>query len=179
MTYFKNLPMTTYELTGKTSTVKDIFKRSVFISEYTPYTDMYTDYIVKDADSIESIAEKAYGSATFHWVIAIFNEIHDINLDFAMNMYSLQLYCENKYGTDLYKTKYWVDSDNNISGEYKEYYVGFVSPENPGVEGNQEFTPITFFDYENYINDEKRKIKLLRPEFLGDFVSQYRASMNV
>lgn len=178
MTYFTNLPYATFEFNSSNSVVKDILKRSMFISEHKPYTDLYEVYNIQDGETIQSVAKRFYDSASYHWVIAIVNELHDMQYEWPIGQHSLEILCDDKYGTDKTKTKYWIDSRNVICGEYKDYYVGYIEPLNPGVEGNFEYTRITFEEYETIENDAKRIIHILKPELLGDFVSQYRASLN-
>lgn len=179
MTYFTNLPNTTYELNSKTTVVKDIFKRTAFRSEYKPYTDLYETHLVNDGESLQSIAADLYGSTAYHWVITIFNEIHDINFEFPLSLSALDIYTKSKYNNNEYKIKHWVNSDNIICGLIQEYTDDYVNPPNPGVEGNEEYTAVTFFEYETGVNDKKRVIKILRKELLSDFISQFRNSLNV
>ncbi len=178
MSYFSYFPNFIYELDGKSFTVKDILRRSTFISEYKPYTDLYEEYTINDAESLQSIAETYYGSVYYYWVISLFNEIHDINFEFPMPTNTLEARIEELYGADKYKTKYFRDSSTGlIAGEVKEYFLNYIEPEKPGEPGNERYTPVTFYDYETSLNEEKRYIKLLRKELLSDFIIQLRRSL--
>ena len=190
MSYFSYIPNTTYIFDGKTVIVKDICKRSRFISEYKPYSDLYDEYTITDSDTLESLALRFYNSAKYHWVIALFNELHDLDSEFPLNQVAFDNYVNKKYEyvdednlpqTNLYKTKYYVDSNQTIVGEIKEYKYSaeYSAPGNPGVDDNQEYTPVTFYEYENSLNEAKRKIYILRPELLSEFVTQFERSMNV
>ena len=35
-------------------------------------------------------------------------------------------------------------------------------------------TPVTCIEYERQLNEEKREVKILRPELLAEFITQYR-----
>jgi hypothetical protein len=78
----------------------------------------------------------------------------------------------------MYQTRHF-ERDNNIIGEFKEFYPGtaWATPTNPGV-GDPTVYPVSFIEWEGKLNDEKRKINILRPELLSEFVKQYEASIN-
>ena len=174
MSYFSNFPYTTYEFKGKEIVVKDILKRSAFISEYKPYTDLYSSYTILDGETSQYIANKVYGAATYHWVVLMFNEIHNPYFDWPLNSIDLQRYCEDKYGDTMYQTKHY-EIDGNVIGRIKDFNpsVIWVPPVFTGLG-----TAISFYDYEVQLNDTKREIKILRPELLGEFVKQFEESLS-
>lgn len=175
MTYFSYIPNTTYELNGQTVIVKDICKRSGFISEYKPYTDLYDEIVINDADSLESIALAYYGSATYHWVVALVNELHDFELEFPLSQLELENLCKDKYGDDYNAVKHYINQDGLVTEYSHEYHSNYEPPPDPGGEEN---TPVTFYEYESALNEEKRKIKMLKPELLSEFVIQFERSFN-
>lgn len=174
MTYFSKLPYTTYEITGSEVVVKDILKRSAFISEYRPYTDLYSSYTIKDGETPQTIANELYGASTFHWVVLLFNEIHNPYFDWPLNSLDLEKYCIDKYGPDMYETKHY-EVEGSVVGRVKDYQQGvdWVPPTFLG-----QGLAVSFYDHETKLNDLKREIKLLRPELLGEFVRQFGESMN-
>ena len=178
MSYFSYIPNTTYELSGRTAIVKDICKRSRFISEYKPYSDLYDEYTITDSDTLESLALTFYGSAKYHWVIALFNELHDLDTEFPLDQVTMDNYCAAKYGDNLYKIKHYVDANQVVVGEIKVYSDEYVNPLPPSGIENEEYVAVTFYDYENSLNEAKRKIFILRPELLAKFITQFGRSMN-
>ena len=174
MTYFQKFPHIVYEFNNTHTVVKDIFVRSAFISEYKPLTDLYSSYIIQDGETPQTIAAAMYGSAFYHWVVLMFNEIHNPYLDWPLTTQTLEKYCTDKYGAAMYMIKHYVSSDGNVVGEVKV----FSSPGTwipPTDLGNN--IGISFYDYESQLNEEKRHITLLRPELLGEFVKQFGDSV--
>lgn len=176
--FFNKYPNTAYEFNGSSSIVKDIFRRTVFASEYKPYSDLYDDYLVKDGETPESISKIAYGDHAYHWVVLVFNEIHNTLTDWPMNQLDLELYCTSKYGSAQYLVSHYQIDENHV-GETKDFVdaESWVAPVNP-FPNNTRCIPVTFFDMENTLNDKKRNIRLLRPELLSSFISQYESSLN-
>mgnify|MGYP000574262230 CR=1 FL=1 len=179
MTYFSYLPNTTYTVNSKTNIVKDILKRSSFISEHKPYSDLYDDYVIKESDSITSLALDYYGSQNYYWVISVFNEIHDVIGEWPMSQLELDNYLDEKYGAVKNYVRHYIDTETgDIIGEVATP-ASYAIPSNPGVYGNLRYMPVSFAEYESIINEDKRYIKLLRKELLSEFVSQFSESFNV
>jgi len=163
-------------VSGKESVVRDILRRATFISEYKPYANLLTPYLIEDGDTPQSLALSLYGAATFHWVVLIFNEIHNPYFEWPSSPVDLEKLCVATYGADtMYMTKHH-ERNNIIVGEVKVFdkAVTWVAPAPVG-----ESVAISFFDYEERLNDSRRSINLLRPELLGEFVKQFEASINV
>lgn len=174
MSYFSNFPNTVYEINGRESIVLDILRRSMFISEYRPYTDLFELYTIQDGETPQSIAMDFYKSANYHWVVMLCNEIHNPYFDWPMNQLDLERYCQDKYGDAMYQTKHH-EIDNIVVGNVKEFKKGvaWIPPIFIGTA-----TAISFYDYEQQLNDAKRDISILRPELIGDFITQFQESIN-
>jgi hypothetical protein len=184
MSYFNKFPYTTYDIGGKTHLVRDFFRRAAFVSEHKPLADLYETYTVKEGESAQSVALDFYGSALYHWVVLIFNEIHDQHFDWPLDQLSLEKYCQEKYGANtMYMTRHY-EQDGNVIGEFKDFIsqeggeLSWNPPQNPGPE-NPLIYPVSFIEWETRLNDAKRKILILRPALLSEFVNQYEASVNV
>lgn len=75
----------------------------------------------------------------------------------------------------MYMTKHWSINDI-VVGEIKEFSkdLEWIPPTFDG-----QATAISFYDYEQQLNDAKRDISILRPELLGEFVKQFEETINV
>jgi Base plate wedge protein 53 len=164
-----------YELDNKKTVVRDILRRATFISEYKPYTDLYYPYTIIEGDTVQSLAMELYGSPFYHWVILMFNEIHNPYFEWPLDQYTLEKLCIDKYGADvMYQTKHF-EKNGIVVGEVKEFSksITWIPPTYSGIA-----TAVSFYEYEQKLNDAKRLITLLRPELLGEFVSQFEAALN-
>jgi hypothetical protein len=176
MSYFSKFPKFEYTQDNKTSLVTDILRRSSFISEYKPYSDLYSSYAILDGETPQSLAYKYYGAATYHWVILMFNELHNPYFEWPVDSFTLKNICIEKYTeTTMYMVRHY-ELDGLVVGEVKEFVdknIPWIPPTD--VEGR---TPISFYDYEEQMNDAKRQILILRPELLGEFVTQFANTIN-
>lgn len=180
MSYFEKFPLTQYDYKNDSIRIRDFFRRSYFITEYRPLIDLYQPYTVKEGETAHYVAGEFYGSQNYHWVILLFNEIHDQQFDWPLGQVALENMCQDRYGPiTMYQTRHY-ERDGFVIGEFKEYFPGvtWTSPANPGPQDPSVY-PVSFIEYETKLNDEKRQIKILRSELLGEFVKQYEASINV
>lgn len=179
MSYFNKFPFIQYELDDTKHIVKDILRRTYFLSEYKKYSDLFYTYIVKNGETPSSIAYEQYSSADLHWTILQFNEIHDVYTEWVMDEPTLEAYCLQKYpGTfnsgipNMNKVYYYL-KNGAIVGEFNSTPIddlsNWVSPSNT----DNTATAVTFYDHEAGENELRRNIRLLRPELISDFVSQF------
>lgn len=186
MSYFNSFPYKVNSVTigreQRLSVVRDIMRRSKFISSVTDYSDIYNQYTIQDGDTPESIANEIYGSPNFFWVVMLFNEIHSQYAEWPMTDLNLQAFCRIIYpGTytpagsteavdNMFQTFYWR-KDGVVVGEFKECYD--ISTWTPPVNSDITATAVSFYQHEFEINEAKRQIKLIRTEMLQDFVTQF------
>ena len=176
MTIFKSFPLTVYEFNGQESVVKDILIRSKFVSEYRPYSDILTPYSILDGDTPQSLAKTLYGAATFHWIILLSNELHDPYFEWPISSLDLENLCIDKYGSDVMNMTRHFEHNGLVVGEVKVFLKGvpWIPPTTTA-----EWVAVSFYDYEERLNDSKRQIGLLRPELLSEFTKQFKDSLNV
>jgi hypothetical protein len=107
----------------------------------------------------------------------MFNEIHNPYFEWPVDTLTLKNICIEKYTeVNMYMVKHY-ELDGLIVGEIKDFVdknLTWIPPLD--VDGA---TPISFYDYEEQLNDDKRQISILRPELLGDFVNQFAQTINV
>lgn len=157
MTYFPRFPLIEYDIdkTNNTKLATHIFKRVKFLEKTKQIADLSIDYIVKDSDKPEIIADKIYGSVEYYWIIFLMNEI--INpYDWVMNSRELEKFVLKKYGA-INGIIHYVDPECDV----------VVNSDYPGA------VPITFLNYENQINESKRTIRLLDPEYLAQVEREF------
>lgn len=182
MTYFNKFPLTYYELGSKKELVTDILRRSTFAETLRGVTGIYSEYDVQDGEKPEDVAYKFYSSATLHWVILLFNEIHSMYFQWPMTQQELVTYCQSVYGDNLYAVHHY-ERDGYIIGESKEYpkdglNIIWIPPDNPGPQ-DPSVHPVSIFENEDRLNESRRKIKILNNDLVSTFITEFESSINV
>ena len=170
--YFKQFPTIPYDShgTGKFKDVKNLLRRVAIRSKVKTNTMVYDTYDVKNGETPESIAFKLYGDAELHWVIMLLNDITDRYHDWPMTEAQFSQFVQDKYdnvdGTHHYEISQ-SSGDTSIKID-----IGTDNTNYPSA------TLITNYEYEQSQQDSKRKIRLLDPSFVADFVEEFKLLMN-
>ena len=158
--YFQNFPAIyyEYEIGGKKvlRTVTDITQNIRVVSSILDSITLYDEYDIMDGETPEIISNKIYGSPLYHWIIIIANQRFNYLEDWPMPTDQLETYIKNKYGDQMYATRYHINSDGYI-----------VNSTEPGS------TPISNYDHEQQANESKRRIKIISPNLLNRILIQF------
>tara|TARA_R100001082_G_C4359952_1_gene158816 strand:- start:3 stop:659 length:657 start_codon:yes stop_codon:yes gene_type:complete len=194
MAYFEQLPDISYvSLLPKTNnnderiTVKNIFKRAKLRSDLDEVITGFNYYIIKDDTRPDIIAQNIYGDPELDWVVLITNNILNIRDQWPLNNNDLYDYMLSKYGSvpKLDETHHWettkiTDSYGRIllkEGMVVDKDFSFTYNISNTVKTANPTKEITNRDYEIEKNENKRKIKVLKPEYLSAFMSDMRNIM--
>ena len=196
MAYFQELPNISYPSLLPSSSkaedriiVKNIFRRSKLRTDVDQSITAFNYYYVQEGQRPDVLAQDLYGDSELDWVILTTNNITNIRDQWPLDHNDLHDYMLEKYGSQQniagihhYETKKIVDEYNRVvmregievdadfTFKYQNYTNSIVIV-NPVV-------AITNYQYETKLNEEKRKIRTLKPQYLGAFVSEHKQIMN-
>jgi hypothetical protein len=155
----------------------------------------FYDYLVEDGETPEIVAHKFYGNSNKHWIILMMNDIVHPQFDWSLSTNSLELYIDKKYEAQANNTMsglQWAKTNtktyykivrkknvnvNSVDVSYIEIdyntfaNTSYVKNEYTLKNGNRidiesNATYITYYTHEVSENDKKRKIKMLKPEYV-------------
>ena len=194
MAYFEELPDISYvSLLPKTGnnderiTVKNIFKRAKLRTDIDQAITGFTYYQIPENTRPDVVAQNIYGDPELDWVILITNNIMNVRDEWPLSNNDLYDYMLEKYGSieKLNEINHWETTE--IRDNFNRILL------RSGLEVNKEFTftysisnttytvnptaAVTNEDYEIRKNDNKRTIKLLKPQYLSTFVKDMRNIM--
>lgn len=162
--YFNNFQNLLYEfnIDGKDTALylKDITRNIRFRRDVLANITIYDVYDIVGNETPEHIAEKVYGNANYHWIIMLVNERYDYKTDFPLSYYDLEKYIDAKYGANKYSIHHYIDTNGYIVDSTQ---VGATSVSN--------------YDYEQTVNESKRRIKLVPSYLIDKIITEYKALM--
>ena len=195
MAYFKELPNISYisRLPDASSneeyiTVKNLFKRAKLRTDIVNIITAFNYYQVEDNQRPEVVASKLYGDPELDWVILITNNITNVREQWPLSNNDLYNYMLDKYGTEVALSS--IHHYETI--EVKDEYDRLVVPSGLQVDSNFTVTytkfdntlstispvkQVTNYEYETNINEEKRKIRVLKPAYLSVVITDLRNIM--
>ena len=195
MGYFRELPNLLYQsfLPDKTSSldyteVKNLFRRTKLRDDLQNIFTLFDKYEIPDEFRPENVAEEFYGNDELDWVILTTAGIVNVRNEWPLNNRDIFDYSFEKYGNDLnatrfFETKEIKNSNGSIileKGKVVDSDFVFKYYDTNGiveVKGTSVRTGVSNYEYETRLNDEKRSIFVLKPEFLQQFLNDFRDIM--
>ena len=185
--YFRNIPDFEYvnrtkdgQFISNYTQVKNFFKKGKLREDLFQDLTVFEKYSIKGDDRPDNVAFEIYDDATLDWVVLMSNNIINIQNEWPLNQQAFENYVLDKYGT--------VEKLNEIhhyeSNEVKDTNGVIIFPKGVRVSAAQSvsyFEPlseelvtvnpvskaVTNYQHEEKINDDKRRIFLIKPIYLN------------
>jgi hypothetical protein len=171
--YFMHFPKVAYDVKGDgvTTQMTDITRRARISQNSIIYKASYDYYDVLDTQKPEDIAYDYYGDAGLHWIILMVNNINDIYTDWPMSVTRLERYTKSKYDN--------IDAVHHyeIYQESGDTTVTIELPNDAAQTIPVDATAITNAEYEEAEVEKKRRIRLIRPEYVDTIREEFRKSI--
>jgi len=170
--YFSRFPKGNYDIKGdgNQKLVTDLMRRIKIRSKIADQISIYDRYDVVSGERPEDIAFKHFGDPELHWVILLTNNISDAYYDWPLSDQEFETYVNNKYTNPGAVHHYEItQSSGPTSGSGPEDYSHKieVNSDTLGAES------VSNYEYERRLQDQKRQIKLLQPQYLGLLLSEF------
>lgn len=182
--YFRQVPNFDYvnrdseQITlGDYVTVKNLFKRAKIrddIFERLNYFDRYT--IIGD-ERPDNVAYKIYKDSTLDWIILLSNNIINVQTEWPKPQNLLDKFLLDKYGSyeKLYSVKHYETIEVKNSKDIIIIPAGLIVEQDFSIDyydgqakiATQITVPVTNYEYEIRIEDERRTIYTLKPKYLN------------
>lgn len=144
----------------------DIFERLAYFEKYTIIGDERPDYV----------AHKMYDDSTLDWLVLLSNNILNVQDEWPKPQVLLDKFLLDKYGSyeKLNAIKHYETIEVKNSKDFTIIPAGLIVNQDFSVEyfdggtklKTQITVPVTNYEYEERIENEKRNIFVLRPKYL-------------
>ena len=172
MSYFQMFPDTLYDAkgNGNYTIMKDILTRVKLVASKKENILNFDYYNVQDGETPEMIAHKYYGDVNLHWTILVANDIVDYYNDWPMSVQKFEKFVFDKYDNPQAIHHYEI---SQTSGETTTTIdVGMNTTDYPSA------TAISNYTYEDRLQEQKRQIRLISPDFISQFVSEFEKKLS-
>ena len=161
--YFDKFPLVTHKtLDGDLLLVTDIVRSIKIPDEVYLDQNLYQYYQCQDNETPEIISHKFYRSTAYHWVIMVLNQRFDVWSDYPKGDSVIRQICTDNYPSGVDGIHHYENSDGDIVDEFTVLK-----------------TPITNYEFEMSENEKKRIVKVLRQEYLSEFVTLYKELIGI
>jgi len=169
--YFENFPLIIYDSVGNGNfkVVTNLLKRVAVRSKVKTNVAFFDTYDVKEGETPEILADKLYDDPELHWVILLLNDITDRYHQWPKNTNQFLAYVNDKY-SNVDATHHYEISQ--VSGDTTiKIDIGTDNTDYPTA------SIVTNYEYEEDLQDKKRKVRLLDPEYVEDFIAEFEKLM--
>ena len=197
--YFRKLPNLNYPSLLKTREsntdfiqTKNLFRRVKVREDLFANFMQFDKYKVVGDERPDNVAQKVYDNDDLDWIVLISNNIVDLNNEWPLTQSQLNEFLNDKYtpqelvSIHHYETLELRDNKNQlilpaglvVDEDYNLECLsgGQVKSTNSLVDG-RPIKAVTFYDYENDLNDKKRNINVLKSKFVGIFIRDFERIM--
>ena len=183
--YFRRLPDLEYISRLKDSglsdyiVVKNLFKKGILREDIYQNIATFEKYKIIGDERPDNVAKKVYDNSELDWLVLVSNNIINIQTEWPMKQNDFDEHLLLKYGT--YETLY-SEIHHYESKEIKDANDVVLLPEGLWVDENYEFIytnpqgilekrrpglPVTNYEYEINLEDNKRNINILKPKYVN------------
>lgn len=193
--YFRQLPSFEYvsrvpdAKIGDYIEVKNIFKRGFLREDIFSKLSFFEKYKIEGNERPDNIAYKVYNDSNLDWVVLIANNITNIQTEWPMENSIFDLYLRDKYGKglsteeEIYNNIYngvhhyettevknrqgvvIVPTGLQVENGYSVSYYDYI--DELQIDSGNIAVPVTNYQYEENIENNKRNIYLLKPRYLN------------
>tara|TARA_B100000945_G_C20225964_1_gene522851 strand:- start:61 stop:729 length:669 start_codon:yes stop_codon:yes gene_type:complete len=195
--YFRNIPDFEYVSRESNSKkisdyrkVKNLFKRGKLKNDIFKDLTKFTKYKIVGDDRPDNVAFEMYGDETLDWIVLLSNNVTNIQTEWPLDHQSFYNFLIDKYGSEEqihavhhYETIEIRNTDGVIIVPEglevaKNYSIEFYDSrlETTTTVSNIT-TEITNYAYENKIEDEKRNIFVLKPNYVNLILNDMEDAM--
>lgn len=151
----------------KTIQIKNFLHRFAFLEDIKKDLSSWSYWTIRDKETPEILSYKLYNTSHLYWLICVFNNIMCIERDWPKNDKLVYEYSIEKYGAANINSIHHIEAELDANE--------FSYPPGTIVDSSYSYntTNISNLQYEIVINDNKRNIKLIHPQYIPAILNQF------
>ena len=170
--FFEQFPKIAYDISGNKNfkLVTDIFRRIKIRSNIADNVSLYSTYDVPSGETPETTSFKHFGTTDYHWIILLTNNITDRYYGWPLSEQDFEAYVTSKYDNPSavhHYEKTQSSGSQTSNGPFDYSHKIEVNSTEVGAEA------VSNYEYERRLQDEKRNIRLLDPNYLPLFLEEF------
>tara|TARA_B100000427_G_scaffold95687_1_gene78809 strand:+ start:1613 stop:2236 length:624 start_codon:yes stop_codon:yes gene_type:complete len=189
MAYFNKVPNLLYlkytsnPYDGQWIEIKNIFSRIKIADDVKGNVTAFEDYFIEDGDRPDSISFEMYDDPGYDWTILLMNNIVNLHKDWPKAKAALDAFVSYKYQNPEevhhYETLKQEHNGKTVleAGIKVDESYQYVTPAGLTLTKAQSRISVSNYSYEIDLNEKRREIVLLKPEFIPQFNQIVRDQM--
>ena len=163
---------------------KNIFRRIKIREDLSDVILGFEKYIIQHNERPDQIADRVYGNVEYDWVVLITNNIINVYDEWPMTEQEMYSYMVRKYGANHVEgIHHWVTQEIKSTrgdvilrdGFEVDQDFEYSRPDGTRILKEELVRPVSNYDHELALNDYKRGIHLLKPQYIDAFVEEFES----
>jgi hypothetical protein len=168
---------------GDYAIVKNLFKKGKLREDIFQNLAFFTKYQIKGNDRPDNVAFEVYQDSSLDWLVLICNNIINIQTEWPLPQTDFDRFVLDKYGD--YNTLYngihhyetqeiknsqgvtMVPAGLQVESDFSISFYDFFIDQQIDISPTVALLPVTNYEYEEKLEDDKRNIFLLKPRYLN------------
>jgi hypothetical protein len=168
---------------GDYAIVKNLFKKGKLREDIFQNLAFFTKYQIKGNDRPDNVAFEVYQDSNLDWLVLICNNILNIQTEWPLPQTDFDRFVLDKYGD--YDTLYngihhyetqeiknsqgvtMVPAGLQVESDFSISFYDFFIDQQINISPTVAVLPVTNYEYEEKIENNKRNIFLLKPRYLN------------
>ena len=168
---------------GDYAIVKNLFKKGKLREDIFQNLAFFTKYQIKGNDRPDNVAFEVYQDSSLDWLVLICNNILNIQTEWPLPQNDFDRFLLDKYGD--YDTLYngihhyetqeiknsqgvtMVPAGLQVESDFSISFYDFFIDQQINISSTTVVLPITNYEYEEKLENDKRNIFLLKPRYLN------------
>ena len=159
--------------------VKNLFKKGTLREDIFQNLSTFTKYTVSGNKRPDNVAFEFYSDSSLDWLVLASNNIINVKTEWPMSQLEYDKYLLDKYGSyekvnevHHYETVETRNGDNVIMVQKglkvtSDYSITYFDSRDGGLVTKYPVKTVTNYEYEEQLQDERRNIFLLKPQYLS------------
>jgi hypothetical protein len=168
---------------GDYAIVKNLFKKGKLREDIFQNLAFFTKYQIKGNDRPDNVAFEVYQDSSLDWLVLICNNIINIQTEWPLPQNDFDRFVLDKYGD--YDTLYngihhyetqeiknsqgvtMVPAGLQVESDFSISFYDFFIDQQINISSTTVVLPVTNYEYEEKLENDKRNIFLLKPRYLN------------
>jgi hypothetical protein len=168
---------------GDYAIVKNLFKKGKLREDIFQNLAFFTKYQIKGNDRPDNVAFEVYQDSSLDWLVLICNNIINIQTEWPLPQNDFDRFLLDKYGD--YDTLYngihhyetqeiknsqgvtMVPAGLQVESDFSISFYDFFIDQQINISSTTVVLPVTNYEYEEKLENDKRNIFLLKPRYLN------------
>lgn len=179
MSYFSHFGSAWVNLNGSNILINDITTFATLDKTWREDARFHIPYQIKDGDMPHNISERLYDTVDYWWTILLMNDIYDLDEQWPRTQDQMNRYLSAKYQDKNLQSVHHYINPQGLVADLLSLRIELGLSDNDEVIYQAGLEAVTIEEYEYAVNESKRNIKLVDPDFISQVQLEFEKSMGM